>query len=166
MRDLAAMIMAQVELQHAFGRIDPISGLPNRNHFLDDLVDLARDRGGERRIAVVVALARPEEINSIARVMKAARVDDMLREGARALRAQLGPDRNVHQVGARRRRLGEQPSEKLVHLRRRFCERVACPVVHAGLYVATMPPSKFGQASRDRCLVRRHAGVHHLGSMI
>jgi hypothetical protein len=29
--DLAAMVMAQIELQHAYGRVDPLSGLPNRN---------------------------------------------------------------------------------------------------------------------------------------
>lgn len=35
--DLAEMVMSQIELQHAFGRIDPLSGLPNRTQFLDDL---------------------------------------------------------------------------------------------------------------------------------
>ena len=35
--DLAAMVMAQIELQHAFGRIDPLSGFPNRTQFMEDL---------------------------------------------------------------------------------------------------------------------------------
>jgi GAF domain-containing protein len=29
---LAQMVMAQIELQHAFGRIDPVSGLPNETN--------------------------------------------------------------------------------------------------------------------------------------
>ncbi len=37
--DLAKMVMAQIELQHAFGRRDPLSGLPNRNQLIDDLAD-------------------------------------------------------------------------------------------------------------------------------
>ena len=78
--DLAAMVMAQIELQHAFGRIDPISGLPTRNQFRDDLTDLARDRGGEPRFAVVVDLARDDQISRIARAMGGARVDEMIRE--------------------------------------------------------------------------------------
>ena len=41
LQDLAAMVMAQIELQHAFGRIDPVSELPNRNQFIEDLGDLA-----------------------------------------------------------------------------------------------------------------------------
>jgi hypothetical protein len=28
--NLAAIVMGQIELQHAFGRIDPVSGLPTR----------------------------------------------------------------------------------------------------------------------------------------
>ncbi len=30
LKDLAKMVMSQIELQHAFGRLDPLSGLPNR----------------------------------------------------------------------------------------------------------------------------------------
>lgn len=46
--DLADMVMSQIEMQHAFGRIDPLSGLPNRTQFLDDLEDLGRDTPGQR----------------------------------------------------------------------------------------------------------------------
>lgn len=38
----AAMVMARVELEHDYGRRDPLSGLPNRNQFATDLADLAR----------------------------------------------------------------------------------------------------------------------------
>jgi hypothetical protein len=41
LQDMAAMVMAQIELRHAFGRVDPLSGLPNRNQFIDDFGDLA-----------------------------------------------------------------------------------------------------------------------------
>ncbi|AIT08417.1 diguanylate phosphodiesterase (plasmid) [Sphingomonas taxi] len=98
--DLAAMVMAQIELQHAFGRIDPISGLPTRNQFRDDLTDLARDRGGEPRFAVVVDLARDDQISRITRVMGGTRVDELIREAARSLARMLGPSRTVYHVGA------------------------------------------------------------------
>jgi len=97
--DLAAMVMAQIELQHAFGRIDPVSGMPTRNQLRDDLLDLARDHPGERRFAVVVDLARDDQIGKIARAMGSARVDDLIREAARALRAALGPMRTAYHVG-------------------------------------------------------------------
>ncbi|MEA1085930.1 EAL domain-containing protein [Sphingomonas sp. CD22] len=97
--DLAAMVMAQIELQHAFGRIDPISGLPTRNQFRDDLMDLARDSAGEPRFAVVVDLARDDQISRITRVMGGTRVDELIREAARALARMLAPNRNVYHVG-------------------------------------------------------------------
>ncbi|KQN92645.1 diguanylate phosphodiesterase [Sphingomonas sp. Leaf231] len=97
--DLAAMVMAQIELQHAFGRIDPVSGMPTRNQFRDDLVDLARDHPGERRVAVVIDLARDDQISKITRAMGGASVDDLIREAAHGLRDALGPDRNAYHVG-------------------------------------------------------------------
>ncbi len=97
--DLAAMVMAQIELQHAFGRIDPVSGMPTRNQFREDLMDLARDHAGAQHFAVVVDLAREDQISRITRAMGAARVDQLVHEAAQSLRAALGPERNAYQVG-------------------------------------------------------------------
>ena len=90
--DLADMVMAQIEMQHAFGRIDPLSGLPNRTQFLDDLEDLGRDAPGERRYAVLLDLARNDQLNNGLRVMGPSFVDDMVQDAARSLRAALAPD--------------------------------------------------------------------------
>lgn len=98
--DLASMVMAQIELQHAFGRIDPVSGLPNRTQFRDDLTDLARDLPGEERFAVVVDLARDDQVGKMTRVLGGGRVDEMVREAALALREALEPARSVYHVGA------------------------------------------------------------------
>ncbi len=100
LRDLAEMVMAQIELQHAFGRIDPISGLPNRTQFLDDLEDIGRDMPGRERVAVLVDLARTDQLNSIARVMGAGYVDAIVQEAAREIRGILGPDRHAYHVAA------------------------------------------------------------------
>jgi len=97
--DLAAMVMAQIELQHAFGRIDPVTGMPTRNQFREDLMDLARDHAGKQYFAVVVDLAREDQISRITRAMGAARVDQLVHEAAQALRAALGPDRSAYQIG-------------------------------------------------------------------
>ncbi|WP_245413604.1 sensor domain-containing phosphodiesterase [Mangrovicella endophytica] len=100
LQDLAAMVMAQIELQHAFGRIDPLSGLPNRNQFLDDLADLAKDRPGYEQITVLVDFALPEQISSYARVMGPGRVDDVIRDAAQDLRLALGPQQTIYHVAA------------------------------------------------------------------
>jgi EAL domain-containing protein (putative c-di-GMP-specific phosphodiesterase class I)/GGDEF domain-containing protein len=99
--DLAAMVMAQVELQHAFGRIDPLSGMPNRNQFVEDLEDLARDRPRhERRLAVLVDLASPERLSSAVRVIGPSYLDDMVRGAARVIRSNIGPARKAYHVAA------------------------------------------------------------------
>ena len=69
LKDLAAMVMAQIELRHAFGRIDPASGLPNRNQMIEDLEDLTRDHPGEDRVAVVIDLADRRQLVEAQRVL-------------------------------------------------------------------------------------------------
>lgn len=96
LRDLAAMVMAQIELQHALGRVDPVSGLPNRTQFLEDLEDAARECGGERRLAVLVDLAPSERINDGLRVLGPRFFDDMLAQAIPMLRHALRPSTVYH----------------------------------------------------------------------
>lgn len=101
LHDLAAMAMAQIELQHALGRIDPLSGLPNRNQFIDDFGDLQLDRrNGETRLAVLVKLSTPEQLGNAARVMGSSYVDNMVAEATRWIRVQIGPQCKVYHVAA------------------------------------------------------------------
>ncbi len=101
--DLASMVMAQIELQHAFGRIDPISGLPNRTQFIDDLLDLARDAGaGELRHLVLVDLIEDEQVSQATRVMGPNYVDDLVRAAAHKITSWLGSSRKAYQVAATR----------------------------------------------------------------
>ena len=97
--DLAAMVMAQIELQHALGRIDPSSGLPNRNQFADDLQDMAREHLGEERLAVVVDLAPPEQVASGIRVLGPTYTDDMIRKAVPAIRRMAGRSTVYHVAG-------------------------------------------------------------------
>jgi EAL domain-containing protein (putative c-di-GMP-specific phosphodiesterase class I)/GGDEF domain-containing protein len=99
--DLAAMVMSQIELQHAFGRVDPQSGLPNRLQFEEDLQDLARDQpNGERYLAVAIEIATSDEISQAARVLGASCLDDMVRQTGALLRSALGPVRKAYHVGS------------------------------------------------------------------
>jgi EAL domain-containing protein (putative c-di-GMP-specific phosphodiesterase class I)/GGDEF domain-containing protein len=99
LHDLAAMVMAQIELQHAFGRVDPLSGLPNHNQFIEDLEDLAKDRPAhERRFAVLIDVATPEQLSAAMRVMGPAFLDDMIEEAALAIKSAIGPTRTAYHV--------------------------------------------------------------------
>ena len=99
--DLAAMVMSQIELQHAFGRVDPLSGSPNHIQFIEDLEDLAGTRPlHERRFVVVVDVARPEQISTAMRVMGPPFLNDMVREAALAIKSAVGPTRTVYHVAS------------------------------------------------------------------
>ena len=99
LHDLAAMVMAQIELQHAFGRVDPLSGLPNHNQFIEDLDDLAEDcPGHERRYAVLVDVASPEQLGNAMRVMGPSFLDEVIQEAAAAIKSALGPTRTAYHV--------------------------------------------------------------------
>ena len=99
--DLAGMVMAQIELQHAMGHVDPVSGLPNRAQFLDDLSDLARDRpAGERRFLVLADFATVEQLDEVVRVMGPGFVDGLARQGARMIGEAIGATRKLYHVSA------------------------------------------------------------------
>ena len=120
--DLASMVMAQIELRHAIGRVDPVSSLPNRNQFVDDLLDLAIERPeGEARLAALVNLATPEQISSAVRAMGAGFIDDIVREAARMLRAALGPARKLYHVAPTQFVFLAEPGAEVA----RFCEWLA-----------------------------------------
>lgn len=98
--DLAAMVMAQIELRHAYGRVDPVSGLPNRNQFFEDLDDLARDHSGETRHAVIIDIAQNSELDSVGRVMGLAHHDEIVKGAVRALAASLMPSSKAYHIAA------------------------------------------------------------------
>jgi GGDEF domain-containing protein len=98
-QDLAAMVMAQIEPQHAFGRVDPRIGLPNRLLPFDDLDDMAMDDLAQSRHRVVlVDLASPKQVSHASRVMGASCVDDTICEAVQKTRSGIAPDRKACDV--------------------------------------------------------------------
>ncbi len=47
LRDLAGMVMSQIELSSTIGRSDAVTGLPNQHQMFEDIEDLARLHPGE-----------------------------------------------------------------------------------------------------------------------
>nr|WP_315260867.1 GGDEF and EAL domain-containing protein [uncultured Duganella sp.] len=99
--DLAGMVMAQIELQHALGRVDAVSGLPNRQQFIEDFQDLQLDADdGEQRMALLINLATPQQLAHAARAMQSSYVDDLVTACAGWLRKAIGPGRKIYHVGS------------------------------------------------------------------
>jgi EAL domain-containing protein (putative c-di-GMP-specific phosphodiesterase class I)/GGDEF domain-containing protein len=100
LQDMAAMVMAQIELQHALGRLDSLSGLPNRTQFIEDYDDYCQDQPpGTRHFALILNLATPEQLDAAVRVLGVAYLDELLVEAASWLRAHLDSALQIYHVG-------------------------------------------------------------------
>ncbi|BES70146.1 EAL domain-containing protein [Marinobacter nanhaiticus D15-8W] len=97
--DLSHMVMAQIELQYALGRVDPNTLLPNRFQLNEDLADLAKDRADETCHVLFVELGDVRELNTLDRVMGAGHTDELGREATRALRPLLNGEEKLYSVG-------------------------------------------------------------------
>ena len=137
--DLAAMVMAQIELRHSVGRVDARSGLPNRNQFIEDFQDMQRDSPpDELRLAVVVNLATPEQLDSAARVKSSSYLDELVTEAAQWMRSQLGPSRRVYHVSDAQFALFAPPcmtAEEYVPVLKEKLRRAAC--IASSRHIAT-----------------------------
>ncbi|CAN5775722.1 EAL domain-containing protein [soil metagenome] len=100
LRDLAAMVMAQIELQHALGRIDPASGLPNRHQFVDDLEDAGLDGAAQDVAVVVLDIADPARLAQAMRVVGPSYLDSAVGAAVAAIRPLLPATAKLYQVGA------------------------------------------------------------------
>lgn len=99
LEDLAAMVMAQIELQHAYGRVDPLTGLPNRSQLGEDLLDLARDRADQSAFAVFTELVDVAGMLSLQRVMGSSYLDELSRAASQGLSASMAPGSYLYHVG-------------------------------------------------------------------
>lgn len=100
LKDLAAMVMAQVELQHAFGRVDAVTGLPNRNQLLEDLRDRASEPGGGSHHLALAEVIDALKMADTVRVLGVGVIEDLMREATRAISTTLGTSIQVYHVGA------------------------------------------------------------------
>lgn len=99
LQDLAAMVMSQIELQHAYGRVDPLTGLPNRSQLAEDLVDLSRNQAGETAYAVFTELVDVAGMLSLQRVMGPTYLDELSRAASQSLTASMAPGSYLYHVG-------------------------------------------------------------------
>ncbi len=141
LRDFAAMVMAQVELEHDYGRRDPLSGLPNRNQFANDLADLARAKAGVPRVLLLVSLFDPSRLQELVSVMGTRCIDDLVRAGSRILKDRLGPGCSAYHVDVVSYAvlLDEAEAGPWTTVMAELSTALAAPVTSNGIPVQMMP---------------------------
>jgi len=94
--------MTQIEVQNTIGRIHPASGLPNEYQFFEDLEDLVGHAPAEERVGLLIELASQQQMTHGLRVVGAAYVEELIRNGTAALLENLGEDVRIYHVGPTR----------------------------------------------------------------
>ena len=109
--DLAGMVMAQIEMMHAIGRVDPVSGLPNRTQFIEDFQDMQQERPqGEWGLVILINLATPQQLAHAARAMNPVYLDELVNDTAAWIQAELGQGQKIYQVATTQFALLASPS--------------------------------------------------------
>jgi EAL domain-containing protein (putative c-di-GMP-specific phosphodiesterase class I) len=78
--DLAAIVMSQINLQRAAGRVDEAMHLPNHAQMLDDLAGLARRYPGQTRTLVLVEAMDHGAIRDAVRAVGISPVENLLKD--------------------------------------------------------------------------------------
>jgi EAL domain-containing protein (putative c-di-GMP-specific phosphodiesterase class I)/GGDEF domain-containing protein len=100
--DLGEMVMEQIEQRHAVLRLDPISGLGNREQFSVDLHDLAREEPGSQRTLVLIDALDMNWAHELTLAVGMRPFESLIRYIAKRLQEQLGTATRVYQIGVKR----------------------------------------------------------------
>ncbi len=101
LRDAASLIGAGVVLRSYLGRTDPITQLPHRYAFFDDLRRHLREDHPHAWV-IAIDVAPVQRFNAFIRAMGHAYADELMRAVAQRALAWLPPDTRLYQVGATR----------------------------------------------------------------
>ncbi|WP_233523412.1 putative bifunctional diguanylate cyclase/phosphodiesterase [Dyella solisilvae] len=101
LRDAASLIGAGVVLRSYLGRTDPVTQLPHRFAFFDDLRRQLHD-GAPHAWVIAIDVAPVQRFNAFIRAMGHAYADELLRAVANRALAWIPPGTHLYQVGATR----------------------------------------------------------------
>lgn len=100
--DMAALVMAQIDLHQLAGRIDSVTRLPNRAQMTEDLDSLCDSFPGERRALMLLDVMGHTQLQSAVRAVGVRPLEGTMREIAAKLRSLLAPDTPLYHVSETR----------------------------------------------------------------
>ncbi len=100
--DLAALVMAQVDLHQMAGRIDSVTRLPNRARLAEDLDILCQQHAGERRALLLMDVIGHDQLQAAVRAVGVRPLEGTLRQIAEKLRTRVRPGTVIYHVSETR----------------------------------------------------------------
>lgn len=102
LRDLASMVMSQVELHNMIGRLDATTGIANQHQLLEDLEDMAQRSPGELGVGILLDLISFQQVGQGQRVLGSTFVETLMQGAIERMRPLLGNSARLYHVGATR----------------------------------------------------------------
>ncbi|MGL5733984.1 MAG: EAL domain-containing protein, partial [Beijerinckiaceae bacterium] len=99
LKDLASMVMSQIDLQNMIGRVDPTTGAANQHQFFEDIEDIAVNHPGAPVSAVLVELMSAERATDLNRALGTSPGDEVMRAALGQLQRELGAHARIYHVG-------------------------------------------------------------------
>lgn len=160
----AEIIASQLRLARAGAGIDPVSRLPNRRCFFDDMDQLGRTHPGEPGLLALVDLARPDELARMLGIIGSHRIETLVREDAAALRSTLGDRAQIYHVGTTRFALLAPPGTDHSVFTALIANDLARGALRAQIMFSTtctagLAPVVFGEATGSELLRRAQSAV-------
>ncbi|WCM95159.1 sensor domain-containing phosphodiesterase [Acidovorax sp. NCPPB 2350] len=134
LEDLAALVVAQIDLQCSAARVDEATLLPNRAQLLEDLDGLSRaEPGGERTLALLELLPH-EGLMDTARAVGVEPIDQLTHEAGQRLKRFVGTQSRVYHTGVGRLALVLRPGEvpALQAFARELLDALQAPITSRG----------------------------------
>ncbi len=140
LEDMAAVVMAQIELQHEFGRIDPSSGLPNRHQMYEDIEDQQRNQPDRPAVLVLIQLTDFHHVSEAVSVLGASYIDEVIKAAILEIKASRGRKDGIYQVGFASLAIMLEPEkEPWLELVQDLGARLHRPLSHAGIPLNIVP---------------------------
>ena len=136
LQDLAALVVAQIDLHRAAGRVDDITQLPNHVRMQEVLIELAGRFPCEDRTLLLLEAKDHGGVRDVTRAIGIARVEDFLRNLAITLQRLLSEGSQLYSIGVGRFAvLTAARGDALKLLVEKLEEVLKAPVASGNLYV-------------------------------
>ena len=129
LKDLAALVMAQIEVQNMIGRLDASTGYANQHQLFEDLEEQAGREPG-RAAAIAIEIMGPMEVTHALRVLGTGHTEAVSKRVLQILQRSLGNSARVYHVGQMRCAvLGDVGGASAADLARQAADALAAPIM-------------------------------------
>ncbi|AVS74253.1 putative bifunctional diguanylate cyclase/phosphodiesterase [Paracidovorax cattleyae] len=168
LEDLAALVMAQIDLQCSASRLDEATLLPNRSQLLQDLDGLCRAAPGEGRILALLELLPHDGLMDAVRAVGMQPIEQLTYEAGKRLSFFLGSQSRIYHTGVARLAMVLRTADEhaLQQFTQQLLQTLIAPLSGSGIVInqrrrVGLAPFTLEPADALDALRRANAALYH-----